>query len=140
MASRKLIVGGATHVVPVRPTEAARIGRGYSGERRASVIKVEFTENGDEIVAQVAAPLRGRGERGAQQDDAEIGVLPDRRAGDGRPPRARATPTRAPARAMAGALTRALSLEIADGHAMTSGMMMHVTGFQRLKLGKAGAI
>ena len=72
--------GRGVHVMPRRASEAARIGGGDRGEDVLSIRPIETIEHPRQRRAQSRVRrLRGRRERRAQEDNAEIGVLLDRR-------------------------------------------------------------
>ena len=130
--------GRRADIVRLRRPEPAGIGENDSGEHIAGVVEIELVERGGEAGVQWPSPLGGGGERGAQKHDAEIGVLPDGRAGGrDRLAHARADP-RARRRGDPGHADAGADLEIRDRHAVALDVPMHIAWLQRVEFGQAG--
>ena len=80
--------------------------------------------------------LRGRRQRRAQQDDAEIGVLTDRRESRVDSGADAVSDPCSPCRDRSGARLGAAN-EVLDLHAVAGREPVHVAGFQRVQLGEA---
>ena len=119
------------------PAEAAGIGPADRCEHVAGIGGVEPRQHGVQGLGQRAGLLRGISERCAEEQDAEIGVLPD--GGEGRlDPAAHPLSDARARRGERRGRHVGTGDEIGHDHAVAGGVAVDVAGFQRVELGEAG--
>src|SRR5579875_2458128 len=126
------------HVVARGAAEPGGGGKGDGAEDRLGIGEIGFLQHRAERRPQRRfRPLGRHGQRRAEQDDAEIGVLPDRCARGGDRLENARTERRTGA-AKQRRRNRGALLEIGDFHAMPRGKAMHVAGLGRGQFVQAG--